>query len=92
MDGDSTVLRKRWISMNECRWVKPFVVLVFLFQIQEMAQSDAVVESVPVPPINVTTLDGSTVSISAEEDHEITVVCFLSSSHEPCPRRNCWLG
>ncbi|HEY3394992.1 MAG TPA: redoxin domain-containing protein, partial [Lacipirellulaceae bacterium] len=68
--------------MNECRWVKPFAVLAFLLQTQALPQSDVAVEIDPVAPFDLTTLDGSTVMISAKEDRGVTVVCFLGTE---CP-------
>jgi peroxiredoxin len=68
--------------MNECRWVKPVVVLAFMLQTHAMAQFDAVVESRPIAPFNLTALDGSIVTISAEKERGITVVCFLGTE---CP-------
>jgi peroxiredoxin len=47
-----------------------------------MAQSDAIVESQAIAPFNLTSLDGSIVTISAEKERGITVVCFLGTE---CP-------
>src|SRR5688572_8568963 len=68
--------------MSHHRWVNPLGVLIFLLQAQALAQSEAVVEITPVAPFSMTSLDGSTVTISAEQDRGIKVVCFLGTE---CP-------
>ena len=74
--------RQAMIRMSNFRWLKPFVVLAFLFLDHAMAQSDAIFASRPVAPFDLAFLDGSIVTISAEEDRGITVVWFLGTE---CP-------